>query len=362
MRIGIVTQPLLSNYGGILQNYALQQVLKDLGHDPITINYRRKISLTRWLGSTIRSTLFYFIPQKRRQFAKFKETLIVPREKSIQSFLDQNIELTEEVTSYHPKLVNRYKLDVVITGSDQVWRPYYNLCLEEMYLRFVKQAGVKKIAYAASFGTDEFEYTKGQILCCKKYAQRIDAISVRELSGVDICRSYFGVDAVAVLDPTLLLGKAYYDGLCKGVPKETKSSIVAYILDLDEGKQRIIDTVSKEQNLKANVILAEGNSKSVSVECWLAMFRDAKYVITDSFHGTVFSIIFQKPFLCIGNKLRGMARFNSLLSKFGLEDRLIEVSEFSSFEVPSIDWQQVSEVLKLEQNKSLRFLTKALGK
>lgn len=361
MRIGIVTQPLLANYGGILQNYALQQVLKNLGHDPITINYSRQISLYRWLGSTIRSIFFYFSPEKRRPFARLEETFTVSRKDFIQRFLNKNIKLTDDVKTYHTQLVNRYKLNAVITGSDQVWRPCYNLSIEDMYLRFVNQNGIKKIAYAASFGTDEWEYTDEQTASCKKYAQKLDAISVRELSAVDLCSKYLSVDAVAVLDPTLLLDKDYYEKLCEDIPKLTSETIAAYILDMNEEKQRILDVISEEHRSMKHVIIAKEDSDSISVESWLAMFRDAKYVITDSFHGIVFSIIFQKPFLCIGNSWRGMARFSSLLSRFGLEDRLIDVNKIADFEDAPIDWQSINEVLKQEQEKSIKFLMKALN-
>lgn len=360
MKIGIVTLSLQENYGGILQNYALQQVLRNLGHEPITINYYHQISLYRWLGSTIRSILFYFSPKKKRTFARFKETYTIYRKKKIECFLKKHILLTECVANYKFSLISRYRLEAVITGSDQVWRPCYNLNIEDMYLSFVKQHGIKKIAYAASFGTDEWEYSDKQTTNCKKYAQRLDAISVRELSGIDLCKIYLGVDAIMTLDPTLLLDKDYYERLCDDIPKKMTQTIYAYILDVNEDKQRIINVISKKHGILKKV-LAKDKSESMSVEQWIAMFRDAEYVVTDSFHGTVFSIIFQKPFLCIGNSKRGMARFKSLLSVFGLENRLIDINEFTDYDDKPIDWRLISEKMRREREKSLKFLTKALS-
>lgn len=360
MKIGIVTQSLQSNYGGILQNYALQQTLKSLGHEPITINYYHQISLYRWLGSTVRSVLFYFSKKKRRPFAKFEETYTGYRKKIIECFLDKHIKLTKCVSTYAPNIIIRYDLDVVIAGSDQIWRPCYNHNIEDMYLRFVRRNGVKKIAYAASFGTDEWEYTNEQTTRCKKYAQMLNAISVREKSGVDLCGKFLGVDAIAVLDPTLLLDKDYYERLCDDIPKASTPIISAYILDMNEDKLRIINLIAEKYSALSHVFHADGDSESVSVERWLAMFRDAKYVITDSFHGTVFSIIFQKPFLCLGNSSRGMARFQSLLSLFGLEDRLVDISELTGWEEKEIDWDTVSTILEQEREKSLTFITRAL--
>lgn len=360
MKIGIVTQPLQSNYGGILQNYALQQTLKSLGHEPITINYYHQISLYRWLGSTVRSVLFYFLPKKRRPFAKFKEIYTCNRKKIIECFLDKHIKLTKSVPTYAPNIIIRYDLDAVIAGSDQIWRPCYNLNIEDMYLRFVRQNGVKKIVYAASFGTDEWEYTDEQTARCKEYAQMLNAISVREESGVDLCSKFLEVDAIAVLDPTLLLDKDYYERLCDDIPKEPAPIVSAYILDMNEDKLRIINLVAEKQGALSHVFHAAGDTESLSVERWLAMFRDAKYVVTDSFHGTVFSIIFQKPFLCLGNSSRGMARFKSLLSLFGLEDRLVDISELTGCEEKEIDWDAVSAILEQEREKSLTFITRAL--
>lgn len=361
MKIGIVTQSLQANYGGILQNLALQRVLKDLGHDPITIDYYHQISLYRWLGSTVRSLLLYF-SKKRRPFARFIETYKIHRNRNIECFLNKNIQLTKCVARYKPNLISRYDLDVVIAGSDQIWRPCYNLNIEDMYLRFVRHYGVKKIAYAASFGTDEWEYSTEQTINCRMYAQKLDAISVRELSAVDLCKKYLGVDAVVTLDPTLLLTKDYYENLCVCVPKQSISTVVAYILDVNAAKQRIIDFISEEQCASKRVFHAKGDSESISVEQWLALFRDAKYIVTDSFHGTVFSIIFQKPFLCVGNNSRGTARFKSLLSMFGLEDRLVDINNFSSYDEQPINWRKVNCILEHERVNSLKFLTRALSK
>lgn len=137
MRIGIVTQPLSHNYGGILQNYALQQVLKHLEHEPITIDYRPKVPLWRFLLSTLKSIVLFFLPGRRRRFVPWPKAS--ERNRLTAPFIEAHIAMTDKVTGYSERLVHRYQLDGVITGSDQVWRPCYNVStLYDCYLRFVK--------------------------------------------------------------------------------------------------------------------------------------------------------------------------------------------------------------------------------
>lgn len=359
MRIGIVTQPLLANYGGYLQNYALQQVLRQMGHIPITIDVGNRISIFRFVISTIRSIIFYFHPKKRRHFADFQQTRYNIRKEIFTAFLGANITKTEDFSRYRSCYVKRYAFDAVITGSDQVWRPKYNKYLEDMYLRFVCQKRVLKIAYAASFGTDKWEYTEAQERRCRIYARRLDAISMREQSGVRLCKEHFEVDAVSVLDPTLLLEVHDYELLCKDVPKRVPF-IGAYILDVADDLRNQLEIMTRASALDVKIIEADAQS-SITVEEWVSTYRDAECIITNSFHGTVFSIIFNKPFVCLGNKDRGNDRFNSLLESLGLGGRMIEdITLIDDIMLQPIDWKHVNSILEEYRKMSKMFLFKAL--
>lgn len=362
MKIGIVTQPLQANYGGILQNYALQQVLKRMGHEPITIDFCNRISIFRFVISSIRSLIFLCNPQKKRPFAKFKETRFNTRKDIFNTFIKNNITKTVDTNKYRTRYVKTYALDVVITGSDQVWRPMYNKYIEDMYLRFVTQKKVIKIAYAVSFGTNEWEYTDRQTERCKYYAQKISAISVREKSAIELCKKYLSVDAVDVLDPTMLLTVEDYKTLCWQFPTQGCDFIGAYILDLTHEDRKKLEKLYSD-TLDVRIIEADDQSV-LTVEEWLLMFRDAKYVVTNSFHGTVFSILFNKPFVCVRNERRGNARFNSLLEMFGLESRLVErlSDDLNAILFRPIDWERVNSILANKRTKSIEFLTKALMK
>ena len=356
MKIGIITQPLKNNYGGLLQNYALQQTLIRLGHSPITINYMPKATLVSYLLSQCKTLLLYFFPSKRRSFQKLRKTSY--RFPQMTDFVVKYIVTTRQLQKIGNNIIKEYGLEALISGSDQVWRPIYSN-LRYSFLSFVKSKRVKKIAYGASFGVDFWEYTEHQTKVCSKLAKSFDAISVREYSGIALCKNYLNVDAVEVLDPTLLLGKGEYMLLCDKVLVPKEKFLAAYVLDMTDSKIQFIKKLANEKKLELKLFSA-GDNLTMTVEQWLSNFRDADYVITDSFHGTVFSIIFRKPFISIVNRKRGNDRFVSLLSKFNLTNRIIDIEEENKFEDFAIDWAYVDLVTNSEKKKSLRFLADSL--
>lgn len=342
MRVGIITLSLENNYGGILQNFALQKVLKDMGHTPMTC---------RWPGYTnlgfIKAALFSVL-NGGRNFPTTPWTYNKAR-KGLEDFIKQNI----DYRFYHDpnKFLRWFKPQAMIVGSDQVWRPKYNSHLYSAYLDFVKDNSVKRIAYAASFGVGEWEYTKEQEATCRELIGQFDAISVREQSGVNLCKEHFGVSAQCVLDPTLLLDREVYEDLCASITKED-DSILVYMVDYSEAIKQQAEKLSQATGLPIKIIEADkGVTEKDSVAKWLAAFRDAKYVITDSFHGTVFSIIFEKNFVAIGNERRGYDRFVMLLDAFNLADSLVrENSTNAIMEKVSLDIDYIS-VNMLRKNR-----------
>lgn len=326
MKVGIVTQPLLNNYGGILQNYALQKVLCDLGHNPTTFDRSYKASpWWLYLCSWLKSFLCFFIPGKRRPFAKV--TSVEKRLDIIEVFISKYISKTTPVTSISniPHLAQDF--DAIVVGSDQIWRPKYAPNIAESFLGFLKHRNIRRIAYAVSFGVDHWEYSPKQTKVCAALAKKFDAVSVREESGVNLCKEYLGVDATWVLDPTLLLKKEDYSELCKNVPVETKPFLAAYVLNIDESILACCETLAKERGLELKLFSVDSKA-NLSISEWLAIFRDASYVVTDSFHGTVFSIIFGKEFKCLYNEIRGSARFESLLRLYE-SGKIEEMRDFS---------------------------------
>ena len=353
MKIGIVTQPLMSNYGGIMQNYALQQVLIKLGHNPETIHYKRSKKyyikntfLT--ILSNIKTLCMFPFPAKRR---KFKGLPRCKMTEANRAFITNNIQLSYPTTKY------RYNplYDCYIVGSDQVWRPRYNEHIADMYLQFVQDKSKLKLAYAVSFGVDKWEYDLAETKLCQNLAAQFKAISVREISGIYLCEHYLKAHAQKVLDPTLLLTTEQYCKLCRQIPVVADKLLGCYFLDDNSVKQEVALQVSRKVGLKP-VYVPE--SKGNIFE-WLAMFRDARFIITDSFHGSVFSIIFHKPFIAIGNKARGIERFITLFSELGLTERLVINAlkdDYINLVSKDIDWIKVSTELEKYKAKSIAFL------
>lgn len=324
MKVGIITLPLLCNYGGFLQNFALQTVLRKVDASPITIDWTiPRQSLWRIMSSWGKTLLFRLFG-KKRPFLRIRK--IRYRDKLFDAFFQKNITTTEFFVGLKKKCVKPY--DVVIVGSDQVWRPEYCGRVQNMFLDFCNsKKNLKRIAYAASFGVDNWEYTPKQTRTCSKLAKMFDAISVREESGVKLCKQHLGVDATWVLDPTLLLKKEDYLPICEDVPICKEKYLAVYVLDENEMVTATYEKEAISRGLVVKKFHADFKS-TLTVPEWLAMFRDASFVVTDSFHGTVFSIIFGKEFKCVYNKGRGAARFESLLKLYN-SGKIDEMRMFS---------------------------------
>lgn len=359
MIIGIVTQPLNGNFGGIMQNYALQIMLKRLGHLPITLDFISTLSYKEYLLTTLKSCFLYLFPKKRRYFIK----RIKNRPEISNIFINQYINKTPIIYHYKKSFISKYKLDCIIVGSDQVWRPSYNRYIEDMFLKFAASHNIKRIAYAASFGVGQCEFTKREISKINPLLQKFDALSVRESSGEYIIKQQFCLQASTVLDPTLLLKRDDYVDLIKDMPVIHTSKLGVYILDMDDSKCALCNSILN--GLGLNFMQQIGNSPNdICVEEWLCLFRDSKFIVTDSFHGTVFSLIFKKPFISISNKDRGQSRFVSLLEPLGLQSRIVEADNknIDSIINQEINWIKIDEVLKEKREYSLEYLINALSK
>lgn len=360
MKIAILTLPLSTNYGGVLQNYALQQVLKDMGHIPFTFD----LGKFTWIDCLIfnMKSIVKTILGRPCQFI-YSPNDYMYKERPLRIFVEDYIKLLRpRVKRPTITILREYNIDAVIVGSDQVWRAKYYPHICDMFLEFVKDKNIKKISYAASFGAHEWEYSKDKTTLCKSLIKDFSAISVRENSAVDLCNLYLGVDAVQVLDPTLLLIEDDYKRLTNNIPINNNKFLFAYLLDISENKVRYVESIAKAKNL-IPIIIGAGQhlTKNDSVELWLSYFRDSRYIITDSFHGTVFSIIFKKDFITIANKKRGNDRMTSLLSLLNLTNRLVEVCELDNRNSSdTIDWNVVDVRLETLRAESKKFLSKSL--
>lgn len=377
MKIGILTLPLHTNYGGILQAYALQTVLERMGHEVYEVEKKRD-----WLPT--------YPPLWKLPLSFGKRILIkyVLRRKGARIFRERyDTKVYPLLRQHTQRFINRYihqykvdqlselkgKFDAFVCGSDQVWRYIYNDSFEydsaNVYLKFLGDEPCKRIAYAASFGTEEWEYPEDVTAECKKWIQKFDAVSVRESSGTKLCATYFDVAAKHVLDPTMLLTSEDYMSLVKraDVP-ENNGNMFCYILDESREKSNVVIRIKDSLHLKPFFMNADCGrytdelEKRIQppVEAWLRAFNDSEFVVTDSFHACVFSILFHKQFVVIGNPSRGLARIHSLLSIFGLQDRLVSTQSQNIENLPPIDYAKVDTVLNQWRSDSMQFLTSNL--
>ena len=309
MRIAILTLPLHTNYGGILQAFALQTVLERMGHEVVVVDLDQTLRRGAWVQTkewakyAVKKYLLrreaFFMSDRQRNLEREE------REQHTRAFVRRHIH-----TCMVRNLTRDFPLDVdaIVVGSDQVWRkPYfcdmYGCGIENAFLAFTEGRDMKRIAYAASFGTDDWEYDEEDTARCRRALARFDAVGVREASAVNLCARQLGRnDACHVLDPTMLLTKEDYVGLIKGERLEVigeRGNMMCYILDNSSDKQQLVERLARERGRPP-------------VGQWLRGFMDAELVVTDSFHACVFAIIFGKPYIAVGNKERGMARFASL--------------------------------------------------
>lgn len=368
MKIAILTQPLHNNYGGLLQAFALQHYLKDQGHDVLTVDFSKE-NKPRYFGiKTIIGNIIRKYILRRPIKSIFPVTDVQKRVigQHTNRFTAEQIRTTQKIYSVAEfPYIKQYGFDAYVVGSDQVWRPAYSPGMSAFFLSFLSNEDkAKRVAYAASFGVDNCdEFSANQLTEYATFLQRFDAVGVREDSAVNLCKQYFGTTAEHVIDPTLLLDREIY---CQLVAQDnvpaSNGNMMVYVLDKAQEKQQIIQQVASERGLKPFTVMPEQNGIYPPVTHWLRGFMDAEYVVTDSFHGVAFSIIFNKPFIAIGNHDRGLARFTSVLKMFGLEHRLI----FSSTELSSelinqpIDFARVNELKADKQQFAAAFLQAAL--
>lgn len=373
MRIGILTLPLHTNYGGILQAYALQTVLERMGHEVEVLDKPDQIHRPLWRNSmTFAKRLALRAVGKNVSLNYQKEYNLRERAKRkyVNVFIQQYIN-RRELKSYDA--ISPADYDAIVVGSDQVWRQKYmpKMNVRIPFLAFTEGWNIKRIAYAASFGSDEWEYTDENTTAAKQAIQGFDAVSTREESGVALCKDYLGYyDAVHVLDPTLMLDRKDYEHIIEesDLTQKINGDLMCYVLDYTQEKRqyisecaKVLDMIPFDTNSKYEVKGASLDEiVQPPVEQWLRSFRDSSFVVTDSFHACVFSILFHKPFIVIGNKSRGLARFDSLLSLFGLEDRMVTDNLDVSLCDKPIDWDRVDIKLKELRADSKSFLEKAL--
>lgn len=367
MKIGILTHPLRTNYGGILQNYALQTILKRMGHEVLTIDWHNDKPYVYRVMSYLKRNVQHRLLGKINIPTSFGVNLsrkdFLKQTKYLQDFISKHISTTEYISSSKKlKESLSYNFDAYIVGSDQVWLKSY---FPHAFLEFTGNLNIKRIFYAASGRLDWVKEGFHHDLCVR-LIEKFNAVSVRESVSVDICEKYLGIKPTLVLDPVLLLESNDYYQLIKDIEGIEKNRLVTYILDETEDKKQLVESIASNLGLEilnANPKLDDGCISPI--ENWLASFYYSSFVVTDSFHGMALSIALRKPFIVYANPKRGIERFKTVLSYFNMEKRLVYsfeeyLSKVDDFE--DISYELVNEKQRDLKIESINFIAKSLDR
>lgn len=378
MRIGIVTILKVNNYGAELQAYATQAILKKLGYEAEVIDYLfyKNSGHKKTKGS--KPVLPFSVMARLKEWLYPKVTALKSvgqgkawqkREERFEQFHSLNTSLSHTYNSIEELYAARMDYDVYLTGSDQVWNPGIYSSLAPYFLTFAPE-GCKRIAYAASFGVEHVPEVAVPYYrdCLRAY----NAIGVREKSAVALVEQLSGKKAEWVLDPTLLLDRD--DWLTVAKPGETtpyQSYILIYELTPCPYIRQLADYYHRLHQWPIIRICKSASREDKDIDNitdagpaeFLYLFAHARLVITNSFHGTAFSINFQRDFYTVlPLRKKNNSRQRSILELFGLQDRLlVEGAPMPVADKLNIDYASVCEHLVSERNKSIDFLKQSIG-
>lgn len=379
MKIGIVTYWWSNdNYGQLLQCWALQYYLIKKGYEPFVIRYANSRHLG-WVGllrRIVKILLIYPLINWWRNRGERQLLIEIEKKNAVRQFENfrQNYIKFSDCEYRSLKLLqnNPPKAEVYIIGSDQVWAPILlrNKGNRGFWLDFGPKKS-RRIAYAASFGTDYCPCDLKNIL--RKQLQRFDAISVREESGVLICKEA-GKEAIHVVDPTLLLNWKDYQLFLENQPVKSKPYIYIYSINIahsEEIEYHEMQDFVQSKHLSIKVTTSSGYMPGrelfegveyvyATIPQWLSLINNAELVVTTSFHGVVFCIQFHKPFVYFplkGKYAKGNSRVINLLTNIGLSLCIYQqTGDYERISRSKIDWEMVEKKLMGLREKSVKFL------
>ncbi len=342
MKIGIITFHWATNYGAILQAFALQKTLQNMGHDVEIIDYKPK---------QFEPSLWRFI--RHRQFlhpSTYFNSL--KKEQTMVEFRRKHLSCSKRYYSVNELKSDCTQYDVLISGSDQVMNPSFLQTGENggstaYFLDFGRGDAIR-MTYAMSFGTTE--YPKHLLPIASPLVIRFNALSVRETTGKDIFSSMGRNDAIVVPDPTLLLKAEDYDSAL-GLKLTEKNGTLVYMLH-----NRLSAIKDRLPQGEIKVITSE------PIEDWIQAIKNSEYVITNSFHGMVFAILYHVPFTIIlkSTKNEGMNdRFYTLLGRLGLQDRIMSESDYGVYH-KLINWKDVDVRIQTIRQEGIDYLNQNL--
>lgn len=367
-KVGIITITHGTNYGNRLQNFATQKVLEDLGFQVETIyNFHEQSANKQPLYKKLITKISNFNISTKINNIKNKKLYAesrLERDKAFNSFNSKYIKFSRFKTSSSdiPLELNS-SYDYFICGSDQIWNPYHTESANVYFLTFADYE--KSIAFAPSLGVSSFPKEMEEAYI--KWINKIKYLSVREKAGSTIIKKLTGREAAVLVDPTLLLDKKEWLEVSKqSTYKPQKKYILTYFLGEKEKEcTNKIKDIAQENNLEIFDLLDIKDAKKYSIDPseFIDLIKDASLVCTDSFHGTVFSIIMKVPFIVFERKSRGVSmnsRIETLLSLINLKSRVD--TNVSHEQIFNVNYENVGSILKAEKTKSIQYLKDAMIK
>lgn len=402
-RVMVLTQPLWNNYGCLLQAYALQITIKRLGFEVCTDRHERYFaSFAENAKDDLKRFAARFVLQRKsvKVFPyRFDAETWRKVSANTQKFVDERLSTVDFFDEKGKPKEDTGRWDCFVFGSDQIWRDSYGR-VETYFGDFLEGKGVKKIAYAASFGLKSWQFSPERTKRLFDLARSFSGIGVREEDMADLMHKNFSsvagkeadkLEITHVADPTLLLTAEDYRLLVEDWNKECvqsgnrveemrlqksgKGILAVYVLDWTDEKRKIMERICSYMNLQAVFLNPERRlgietrrfegEKSVfrSVESWLSLMQNADFVLTDSYHGTIFSLLFGRKFALVMNSGRGISRFRTLDDLFDLSPYTVSREEdlkklFAFSERDEISFQ--NSLTKI-RNRSLDFLKQHLA-
>lgn len=385
MKVAILTFSKTTNYGAALQCYALSSFIQNAGHEVIIFNAPLdseeaiNVSLIRLICRKVKKTLKKIILSNKQSNSEFVRYSRSEKEKKEDIFWDKQVRLLFEsfnqtnLPPFTKELKNEQdfkeqypQADLYIVGSDQVW----NLSITQsqkkiFFFSFLKDEA--RISYAASFGgSTQWSGTPKETQEINQLLKKFKGISVRENSGISILHDIFHLNGVEVLDPTLLLSSIEYDKLAEKSNLEASQDLYAYKFIINDIWLETLKFISEETESKLRMDCETIQLPNVpfnpalSIEGWLKLIKTAKFVVTDSFHCTVFCILFKKQFIVSPSYSGGEGRMLSFLKKLGLEDRFYYTTKdirknAKAWKTP-IDYDKVYQELNYHKEQSRKYL------
>lgn len=341
MNIGILTHPQEGNYGGILQCYALNTFLRKLGYSTIVINRRPNDNRLKQIVRSILRTLHH-----PRYYHKDEVDINF----NMRPFVREKLHRTRKICSDSKmrRICKEYTMDAVIVGSDQVWRHDFALNYGYNYFLDFVPDNVLKLSYAASFALPIWKYCSEDTLKIQNLLKRFKAVSVREEDAVALCKVNLGINAEWLLDPTILLDAKDYSQVSSTRLLNNKYVFIYWLGDENISLPIIADY--KSQGYEVVYVSLRTKRIKPSIEDWISYIKYADIVHTDSFHGCVFSILFQKT-LILAESLFTDSRTVSLFKLLGLKLGNIQYDDYTD---------KVAERINQAREKSKNFLTQNL--